>query len=275
MADPQALLATVSASVSMYLLLWSLPEPVSKGLAAPLTATAIAYLGVDTVWTLLEGWIALVRKVDRATTFAQLREAGEAYGEVLGENAARIFIMLATAAIGNTTGLAAKASRLPGSAQAAVAVETQAGYQYAAIGGVESVAMAAEGFTVALAPNAVAMATRSMRGARSEEHHLATDKNRVSTARGRPWTPRFRRIFKKAGMELKDTENIVDVPGHKGPHPQKYHELVFRRLDSTTARCRSVDECRKLLTKALQQLAKEAVTKGTDINRLLTERQQR
>jgi hypothetical protein len=32
MADPQALLATVSASVSMYLLLWSLPELASKHL---------------------------------------------------------------------------------------------------------------------------------------------------------------------------------------------------------------------------------------------------
>ncbi|NTX09870.1 AHH domain-containing protein [Myxococcus sp. CA056] len=275
MADPQALLATVSASVSMYLLLWSLPEPVSKGLAALLTATAIAYLGVDTVWTLLDGWVALVREVDRATTFEQLSEAGEAYGEVLGENSARIFVMLATAAIGNTAGLAAKASRLPGSAQAAVALETQAGYQYVAVGSVKSVAMAAEGFTVALAPNAVAMTARGMRGGRTRDHHLATDKNSVSIARGGPWTPRFKRIFKKAGMELKDPENIVPVEGHQGPHPQKYHELVFRRLDSATARCRSVDECRNLLTKALQRLAREAVTKGTDINKLLTERQQR
>jgi hypothetical protein len=154
-------------------------------------------------------------------------------------------------------------------------VETQAGYQYVAMGGVQSVAMAAEGFTVALAPNAVAMAARGMRGGRTRDHHLATDKNSVSTARGGPWTPRFRKIFKKAGMELKDPENIVPVEGHKGPHPQKYHELVFNRLNSATARCRSVDECRKLLTKALQQLAKEAVTRGTDINRLLTERQRR
>ncbi|HZI08744.1 MAG TPA: AHH domain-containing protein, partial [Myxococcus sp.] len=209
MAAPQALLATVSASLSMYLLLWALPEPVSKGLAALLTATAIAYLGVDTVWTLLDGWIALVRQVDRATTFEQLSEAGEAYGEVLGENAARVFVMLATVALGNTAGLAAKASRLPGSAQAAAAVETQAGYQYVAIGGVQSVAMAAEGFTIALAPNAVAMAARGTRGGRTRDHHLATDKNSVSTARGGPWTPRFRKIFKKAGMELKDPENIV------------------------------------------------------------------
>ncbi len=271
MADPQALLATVTASVSMYLLLWSLPEPVSKGLAALLTATAIAYLGVDTVWRLLDGWMALVRKVDRATTFEQLSAAGEAYGAVLGENAARIFIMLATAAIGNTAGLAAKASRLPGSAQAALAVETQAGYQYVAIGSVQSVAMAAEGFTIALAPNAVAMAARGMNGGgRTRDHHLATDKNNVSTARGGPWTPRFRRIFKKAGMELKDPENIVPVEGHNGPHPQRYHELVYERLNGATETCRRVEQCRAALTKALQQLASEVVTKGTELNRLVT-----
>jgi hypothetical protein len=270
MADPQALMATVTASISMYLLLWSMPEPVSKGLAALLTATAIAYLGVDTVWILLEGWIALVRKVDRATTFEQLSEAGEAYGEVLGENAARIFIMLATAAIGNTAGLAAKASRLPGSAQAALAVETQAGYQYVAIGSVQSVAIAAEGFTIALAPNAVAMAARGMRGGRSEDHHLATNKNSVSTARGGPWTPKFEKIFRKAGMELEDTENIVPIPGHKGPHSQEYHDLVHERLYDATLHCRKVSECREALTRALRRLAAEARTPGTRLNQLVT-----
>jgi len=246
------------------------PEPVSKGLAALLTATAIAYLGVDTVWRLLDGWIALVRQVDRATTFAQLREAGEAYGEVLGENAARIFVMLATAAIGNTAGLAAKASRLPGSAQAAIAVETQAGYQYVAIGSVQSVAMAAEGFTVALAPNAVAMAARGTRGRSVRVHHMATDKNSVSTARGGPWTPRFRKIFKKAGMELKDPENIVPVEGHKGPHPQRYHEVVFAELDAATAHCRTVTACRASLQSALRRLAREITTRGSELNLLVT-----
>ncbi|MFP2925809.1 AHH domain-containing protein [Pyxidicoccus sp. 3LG] len=270
MADPHAVYATVAASVSMYLLLWALPEPVSKGLAATLTAVAIAYLGVDTVWRLLDGWISLVRKVDRATTFEQLSEAGEAYGEVLGENAARTFVMLATAAIGNTAGLAAKASRLPGSAQAAVAVETQAGYQYVAIGSVQSVAMAAEGFTIALAPNAVAMAARGMSGGRTKDHHLATNKNSVSTARGGPWTPRFKRIFKKAGMELEDTENIVPVEGHKGPHPQRYHERVYSRLEEATKGCRKVAECREALVNELRRLAKEAATPGSGLNKLLT-----
>lgn len=272
MADPQVLLATVTACVSMYLLLWSLPEPVSKGLAALLTATAIAYLGVDTVWTLLDGWMVLVRQVDRATTFEQLSEAGEAYGEVLGENAARIFVMLATAAIGNTAGLAAKASRLPGSAQAAVAVETQAGFQYVAIGRVQSVAMAAEGFTIALAPNALAMTAQGKGGGRVENHHLATDKNSISATRGGPWTPRFRKLFKKAGMELKDPENIVPVDGHKGPHPQRYHELVFAELDAATAHCGTVTACRESLQAALRRLAREITTPGTELNLLVTRR---
>ncbi|WP_342376417.1 AHH domain-containing protein [Myxococcus stipitatus] len=275
MADPQALLATVSAAVSMYLLLWSLPEPVSKGLAALLTATAIAYLGVDTVWTLLDGWIALVRQVDQATTFKQLSAAGETYGEVLGENAARIFVMLATAAIGSTAGLASKASRLPGSAQAALSVETQAGYQYVALGSVQSVALAAEGFTVALAPNAVAMASRGVRSGnsrrRSQEHHLATDKNSVAATRGGPWTPAFRKLFRKAGMELKDPENIVAVPGHKGPHPKEYHQAVFERLRDATRTCRTVVECRQSLTAALRELAEEVTTKGTRLHKLVTQ----
>ncbi len=269
MADPQAVMATVTASMTMYLLFWSLPEPVSKGVAALLTATAIAYLGVDMVWGLLDGWLTLVRRVERATTFAQLSEAGEAYGEILGENAARVFVMLATAAIGSTAGLAVKSTRLPGSAQAALAVEGQAGYSYAALGGVRSVAMTAEGFTIALPSNALAMAGRRMRGG-SHSHHLATNKNRISTARGGPWTPRLEKIFKKAGMELEDHENIVDVKGHKGPHPEEYHKLVFTRLNDATEGCRKVEACRKALTGELEKLAREAMTAGTESHRLLT-----
>ncbi|AKQ63787.1 putative lipoprotein [Myxococcus hansupus] len=274
MANPQALMATVSASITMYLVLWTLPEPVSKGVAALVTATLIAYLGVDTVWRLMEGWTALVQAVDRATTFEQLHSAGGAYGEVLGENAARVVVMLATAALGHTVGLAAKAPRLPGAPQATLAAEAQAGYRYAALGEVQSVAMTAEGFTLALAPNALAMANQGVRGGsagRSQNHHLATDKNSISTARGGPWTPEFRRIFKKAGMELKDPENIVAVPGHKGPHPQEYHEAVYERLRDATRTCRTVVACRAALTAALKELAEEVTTKGTSLHKLVTQ----
>ncbi|QSQ12298.1 AHH domain-containing protein [Myxococcus landrumensis] len=269
MADPGAVLATITSAATMYLLLWALPEPFSKGVAATLTAMAIAYLGVDTVWRLLDGWLTLVREVERATTSAQLSAAGEAYGEVLGENAARVFVMLATAAVGTTAGLAAKASRLPGSAQAALAVESQAGFQFSAVGSVRSVAVAADGFTLTLAPNALAMASQGM--GKGHRHHIATNKNDVSSARGGPWTPRFRDLFKRAGMDLKDPENIVNVVGHKGPHPQRYHEFVLRRLQLALATCRKVADCRMALTSELRLLGKEAQTSGSTLHRLLTQ----
>ncbi|NVJ26970.1 AHH domain-containing protein [Myxococcus sp. AM011] len=270
MTDPGAVVAAITASATMYLLLWALPEPVSKGVAATLTTLAMAYLGVDTVWRLLDGWLTLVRMVDQARTFEQLRATGEAYGEVLGENSARVFVMLATVAIGNTAGLASKSAGLPGSAQAALAVESQAGIQFASVGSVRSVALTTEGFTIALAPNALAMASQGMGGA-GEHHHIATNKNDVSTARGGPWTPEFRKLFKKAGMDLKDRENIVEVVGHKGPHPQEYHDIVFLRLQDALGSCRTVVACRKALTSELRRLATEAQTPGTILHRLVTQ----
>ncbi|WP_338867678.1 AHH domain-containing protein [Myxococcus stipitatus] len=270
MTDPVAVMSTITAGATMYLMLWALPEPLSKGVAATLTALAIAYLGVDTVWRLLDGWLPLVREVEQATTYAQLSAAGEAYGEVLGENAARVFVMLATAAVGSTAGLAAKAGRLPGSAQAALAVETQAGIQFSAVGGVRSVAVSAEGFTIALAPNALAMANQGMGGGRGERHHIATNKNDISSARGGPWTPEFRKLFRRAGMDLKDPENIVEITGHKGPHPQKYHDTVYLRLSQALEGCRTVIACQKALTLELRSLAKEVQTPGTLLHRLVT-----
>lgn len=73
-------------------------------------------------------------------------------------------------------------------------------------------------------------------------------------------------------MELKDPENIVDVPGHKGPHPQEYHEEVYERLLDATKTCRTVNACRHSLTGALKELAEEVTTKGTRLHKLVTRR---
>ena len=61
-------------------------------------------------------------------------------------------------------------------------------------------------------------------------HHIATDKNSVSSARGGQWTPRFKKLFDRAGVKLSDKANKVRVPGHFGPHPEAYHQIVFDRL---------------------------------------------
>lgn len=159
MADPHAMVATVLWTWTTYLVLLSIPDvTVSKGIAAVMTVTFIAYVGVDTFWSLVVGFKRLVEEADRATTFQALREAGERYGKVMGRNAARAFALLATAALGNTaSGLAAKVPTLPGAVVAAANTETQLGLSLTAVGEVETVAVSADSVTLVLAPGAVAM----------------------------------------------------------------------------------------------------------------------
>ncbi|HEX8434183.1 AHH domain-containing protein [Archangium sp.] len=277
MADPEAVRATVVSAMALYMMLWVLPEPVSKGLAATLTAGLIAYLGVDTVWSLMRGWMRLVDEVDHATSFAELREAGERFGKVMGQNSARVFILLATAAIGNTAGLAVKGPGLPGSSQAMLLAESQGGFRFTAIAEVESVAVSSEGaFTIALAPGAVATTAQAMSGApgsveaEGHEHHIATNKWNDATHGGGPWTPKFKDIFDRAGMSLDDPANKVRIPGHKGPHPPEYHEEVYRRLNDAMLDCRSVQQCRTALSSQLQKLARELTTEGSRLHKLIT-----
>jgi hypothetical protein len=160
MVSPQAVAATVVAGMTMYAILLALPEPVTKGIAALLTLGAGAYLGWDTVWRLMDGWLVLMKEVDRATSFDELYAAGAKFGEVMGEKAARAFVMLATVAVGNTTaGMAAKMPTLPGAGQAAAVAKAQMNIRFTApaLAQVESVAISAQGVTIALAPTAVAM----------------------------------------------------------------------------------------------------------------------
>ncbi|HYI02405.1 hypothetical protein [Hyalangium sp.] len=164
MVSPQAVVATVVGGLTMYAILLALPEPVSKGIAALMTLGAMAYLGWDTVWRLIDGWLVLMKEVDKATTFDGIYASGEKFGDTMGEKAARAFVMLGTVALGNTaSGMAAALPKLPGAGQAAVVAETQLNIRFTApaLAQVESVAITAEGVTIALAPNAVAMAARA------------------------------------------------------------------------------------------------------------------
>jgi hypothetical protein len=276
MVDREAVLTTVTAAMALYMMLWVLPEPTSKGLAAVLTAGLMAYLGVDTLWTLIGGWVALVEEVNRAPGFVALREAGRRYGKVMGHNVARLFVMLVTAAIGSTAGLAAKGPGLPAYSEAAMLAEAQGGFQLVAVGEVQAVAVSAEAFTVTLAPGAVTMMAQGMSGApalvdgEENEHHIATDKWSKDTRHGGPWTPKFQEIFDRAGMSLNDPANKVRVKAHKGPHPREYHEEIYERLDRATSVCRTLQQCRQLLTSELQRLAQELAKEGSRLNKLVT-----
>lgn len=103
----------------------------------------------------------------------------------------------------------------------------------------------------------------------AEEHHIATDKNLVSTARGGPWTPKFEELFKKAGMTLQDGMNKISVDGHFGPHPEGYHQAVFKRLKDATEGL-SGNEYTKAFKAELTRIGNEARTPGTELNKLIT-----
>ncbi|WP_342747660.1 AHH domain-containing protein [Melittangium boletus] len=277
LSDKEAIVAMLATTGAVYFGLWLLPEPVSKGVAAVLTVGLIAYLGWDTVWSLIQGYRVMAARVKGASTFEEVREAGERYGEVMGKNAARVFIMLATAALGSTAQtMAAKLPTLPGSAQASLVGAGQGGLRLAAVGQVEAVAVSAGGVvTIALDPEAVT--ARGTSAAASEpvtadvhEHHIASNKWWDSTKNGGPWSPKFQTFFDQAGMSLDDAANKVRVRGHKGPHPKEYHEEVYERLRDAMEDCSSMRQCREALTEALGMLAEEISTSGSKLNKLVT-----
>jgi hypothetical protein len=72
-------------------------------------------------------------------------------------------------------------------------------------------------------------------------------------------------------MSLNDPANKVRVTGHKGPHPEEYHQEVFDRLSEAMQGCRNIQQCRDALTGALQRLGRLISTPGTRLNKLVTD----
>jgi hypothetical protein len=86
----------------------------------------------------------LTEAAKAASTFEEIREAGERFGKIIGREAARAFAMLLVAAIGSTAQLfAAKVPTLPGSAQVAMQAEGMAKISLSALGSVEEIALTA------------------------------------------------------------------------------------------------------------------------------------
>ncbi len=112
--DPRLLVGLVVWSAVLYLGLLLVPEPVTKALAASLTVMLVAVLGLSTLWALIDGWAHLAKRAHQATTFEELREAGQAYAQVLGTTAARALILtVATVVSGPLGQLATRVRAMP------------------------------------------------------------------------------------------------------------------------------------------------------------------
>jgi hypothetical protein len=94
--------------------------------------------------------------------------------------------------------------------------------------------------------------------------------NEKSPARGGPWTPKLKEFFDKAGMSMEDPANKLPIPGHKGPHPEEYHQEVFQRLGRAVKYCETTAQCRTALTRELNRLATELKEAGSRLNKLVT-----
>jgi hypothetical protein len=272
--NPRVFYAVVITGLATWVALLAAPEPLVTKAAAVLSGVMVVYLGVGPFLALVRASFQLKEATDRARTFAELEVAGERFGRVLGREGTQVAILALAALLGQgMTGTSAKlASRLemmPAFAEAAALGEAQVGLSLAAVGDVTSVAVVDGTLVVALPATAVTMAAKGGDG--KHKHHIATIRNEISTARGGPWTPRFRALFRKAGMELDEVENIVPIAGHKGPHPQRYHQLIEQALTRALRGCRSTEQCRKFLTAELRKLAKQIDTPGTELHQLVTQ----
>lgn len=126
--DVRALVSMVVWTVALYCAMWVVPEPTTKALAATLTVILMGWLGLGTVYGLMDGWARMADTAHHATTFEELRAAGESFGKVLGEDAARALILAVATLTGRTLGeVAARVKSLPGYGLAGAQWKAQGG----------------------------------------------------------------------------------------------------------------------------------------------------
>ncbi|MBJ6764676.1 AHH domain-containing protein [Myxococcaceae bacterium JPH2] len=290
MANGAALRARVTTMIGTALVMLVAPESVTKLIAVALTASLIACLGTGPVWILGQGFLRLLDESRDAASFAELEGVGHRFGKVLGDNGARVLVVVALSLLGGKSGMAAQGAKMPSFALAAARAEVEGGFVLsgALSGGVQAISISSAGaLNVVLAPTAVAaVAMGAGPGADAgasagagggiqgdpdgKIHHICTDKNSVSESTGGPWTQRFERIFQKAGMTLSDPANQVRIRGHQGPHPSEYDKAVFARLNDATARCGSTAACRVALEGELAKIARELLSEGSALRKLIS-----
>jgi hypothetical protein len=214
--DPTRVAAMASITITAYMALLVAPEPVSKGVATAFAVLMWSYLGTE-MWGLIEGWMALSEESARATTFEELREVGERFGQRIGPNSVRILVMVGTAAVGETAALLTRAPHLPGFAQASIRGAQQGGVRVlAAAAETEKVIVsAAEGtIRVVLPGNVMAMSAQSGEGERSSG--------------GGGEIPKGGRLLPNGHRAFKSFDDFKDFMGPAGKGKQ-WHHIVEKR----------------------------------------------
>ena len=266
-------LASVTLSVLVYFSAWVLPEPIfSKAFAASLTARLTFIVGLVELRNVALACLQLYRESQAARTLRELEAVAERFGRALGGTALRVLVAVASFGVARglpnvpSGGLGALMGP-PRYAMAGGATVQSASTAHIAADGTIVLAGAVLGTTGSGVSSACADGSQKKEG--YQWHHLATNKNESSAVRGGPWTPLFQKLFDKAGTSLDDRANLVYLAAHRGPHPEKYHEEIYRRLEEALRGCRAVAPCRSQLLVELRMLRDEICTQGSPLHRLL------
>ncbi|WP_395837301.1 AHH domain-containing protein [Archangium violaceum] len=217
--------------------------------------------------------VRLYQEAEAARTVQELEAVAERFGRAMGGTGLRVLMLVASMGV---------AKGLPGVPEGGLGALLRSP-RFAMPGGMTvqgatTVQMVADGTVlvtgVAAGTAAATVGSACADGTEAKEgyhwHHLATNKNDISTVAGGPWTPRFEELFALAGMSLDVAENLIYLKGHKGPHPEEYHEAVFERLNRELRGCGTVARCRAKLLEALGKIAEEVCTPGSRLHRLVT-----
>jgi hypothetical protein len=267
-------LSSVALSVLVYFAAWMAPEPLfTKAFAAALALRLALAVGVLELTQLAKACVRLYQEAQAARTMEELEAVAERFGKAMGGTGLRVLVMVASMGVGRglpqvPQGGLGSLLRSPRYAMAGGATLEGATTVQMVADGTIIVAGVAAGTAASLVGSACTDGSQKKNS--HQWHHLATNKNDTATAYGGPWTPRFETLFAKAGMSLNAAENLVYLAGHKGPHPEEYHEEVYERLQTAVARCRTREQCRSDLLRALKRLSEEVCTPGSRLHQLAT-----
>jgi hypothetical protein len=270
--DP-AFLAGMATALVVYGLAWVAPEPLfTKAFAASVTTVLLTVFSVAELTHF--GMVAfnLYQDTQDARSLEAVEAAAARFGQYLGGAGVRILTFVAIRGVGKNV-------RIPQSGLGKLwprRLGLPEGYAWSNVTFAQAVPVEGVLLVTGVASGTAGSALRSACKELSNKapgysrHHLATNKNDDSDARGGPWTPRFERIFARAGVGLDDDANKVNLLGHFGPHPEAYHEEVFRRLEDAIRFCRAQEQCRFRLLEELKRIADEVCTPGTGLHCLTT-----
>jgi hypothetical protein len=271
-------LSSVALSVLVYFAAWLAPEPLfTKAFVVALTVRLSLLVGALELTQLARACLLLYQEAEAARSVAELEAAAEHFGKAMGGTALRVLMLVAS------MGVAKGLPPVPeGGLGALLSAPRYALAEGLTLESATTVQMAADGTVlvtgVAAGTAAAAVGSACTDGSEPKDghhwHHLATNKNETSTLNGGPWTPLFAELFEAAGMSLDAAENLVYLKGHKGPHPEAYHEAVNQRLSRVIRNCGTTSQCKRKLVEALRKLADEVCTPGSQLHRLVTKSQE-